>query len=215
MKKIDTAYLSAKEVALADFAKALALPIRVCIVRFILEHKNEVSRDKFGQLPFKITTISQHLSALKYLGVIKSNVKDKTTFYSVNEPLFIKMSNSFLTLFQPIRQLNEEANRLFAAFPVQKKRLPSSKKPIPLFGEYIKEKRKQKQLSQGNLALLISVDRGWISKLENSKVVPKPDKLHPLANALQLSLKEVSDIFYQNQMRNFERDINVQNHDWK
>lgn len=189
--------MSPTDVALSNFVKALALPVRICLVRFILENGNAISRMQLSDIPYNRLTVNQHINELKKLDIIKVEVKDKENFYSVNESVFIRMSNHFLTLFEPIRQLNEEANLVFSKPKIKNK--PAKKTPvqIPAFGDYLRDKRKHARLSQATLAGRIKMDRGWISKVEANKQIVKAEKLGTLAEALDTPLAELSKVYYQ------------------
>ncbi len=55
---------------LAAFARALAHPARVCIVQALLRHETLCCREIVSLLPLAQATVSQHLKALKNVGLI-------------------------------------------------------------------------------------------------------------------------------------------------
>lgn len=59
------------------------------------------------------------------------------------------------------------------------------------FGEYIKELRLKKGFNQTELAALIGLDSGGLSKVENGKKQLKEEKLTLLAEALNVDLSEL------------------------
>lgn len=90
---------------LANFAKALALPVRVAIIRMIIANGNAITKDNFCEIPFHHETINKHLSELKTLGIInitghKGNIK-----YNVDAHLFEQMACRFAYLFNGIHNL--------------------------------------------------------------------------------------------------------------
>lgn len=190
-------YISPGDLALSNFVKALALPVRICIVRYIIENSNAVKREQLAEIPYNRLTVNQHVNELKHLGIINSQTQNRETIYSVNEPVFIKMSKCFLNLFAPIRQDVEE----LPSTPKIKKAVV--KKPvttIPPFGQYVRERRKAAGLSQADLAERIRMDRALISKLETNKQPVRAEKLGLLAEALNAPLVELRQIYYQNKI---------------
>lgn len=64
---------------------------------------------------------------------------------------------------------------------------PISKK----LGKNLKEIRAKKKLSQGALARLLEVDKGYISNIENGKKNPTLATIERIANALSVSVNEL------------------------
>lgn len=202
---LNNRYISPNDIALSNFVKALALPVRICIVRFILEHGNSIKREKLAEVPYNRTTVNQHVNELKHLGIVKSETKDKEVIYSVNESVFIKMSNHFLSLFEPIRQLNDEANAVFSKPKIKQKRIKETT-PTQVIGEYIREKRKSARLSQAELAARIMADRAWISKIETNKQPLRPEKLGALADALSVPLAQLRRVYYESKINQLTKE---------
>jgi DNA-binding XRE family transcriptional regulator len=186
----------------SNFARALALPVRVCTIRVILENGNAATREMLHQIPFNEITVNKHINELKHLGIIKSVRKDRITFFSVNEDVFIQMSNNFLTLFESIGQLNEEAKSIVSRPRLKRKRAIAivEEAPIQRFGEYIKEKRKAMGILQDDLSIKLKIDRSQLSKIECNKKTLKPKKIKTLAELLQIPLTEITKIYYQDKM---------------
>lgn len=88
---------------LANFAKALASPVRVAIFRTIVTNGNLVSRENLYTIPFDHETINKHLADLKRLGVIKAQGIRGSVKYCIDEELFSQMAGEFTTLFDNIR----------------------------------------------------------------------------------------------------------------
>lgn len=84
---------------LSHFARALALPIRISIVRILIINGDWVSPDVFGELEKGKVTIDRHLKALIYLNIIKEKHYNRKTYYAINEDVFIKISEEFIALF--------------------------------------------------------------------------------------------------------------------
>ncbi len=83
---------------LANFAKALALPIRVAIIRTIMANGNSITRENFYDIPFHHETINKHVAELKNLGIIKASGYKGNIKYCVDESLFNQMAAKFTLL---------------------------------------------------------------------------------------------------------------------
>jgi len=88
---------------LANFAKALALPVRIAIVRIIMTNGNSVSKESLYSIPFNHETITKHLAELRRLGIIKAHGLRSSLKYSLDEQLFQQMAEGFAMLFDNIR----------------------------------------------------------------------------------------------------------------
>jgi predicted transcriptional regulator len=58
-------------------------------------------------------------------------------------------------------------------------------------GENLRKWRLKKNMSQGNLATALSVDRAYISNIENGRMNPTLSTLEKIANALGISSSEL------------------------
>lgn len=63
-----------------------------------------------------------------------------------------------------------------------------------MIGAKIRQQRKQKRISQEELAKKIGVKHSVISKYENNQIIPKFDTLRNIANALNISISSLVDI---------------------
>jgi predicted transcriptional regulator len=84
---------------LANFAKALALPVRVAIIRIIMANGNSITKENFHAIPFNHETINKHIAELKNLGIIKASGYKGNIRYCVDGGLFDRMANRFSMLF--------------------------------------------------------------------------------------------------------------------
>jgi len=66
---------------LAECLKALAHPARLGIVRLLAERDECVCGDIVADLPLAQSTVSQHLKALKEVGLVQGTVEGRTTGY--------------------------------------------------------------------------------------------------------------------------------------
>ncbi|WPV02101.1 helix-turn-helix transcriptional regulator [Mucilaginibacter sp. cycad4] len=93
---------------LANFAKALALPVRIAIVRIIMTNGNLVSKENLYSIPFNQETITKHLAELKRMGIVKTHGLRSSIKYSLDERLFRQMADGFAMLFENMRAFEHE-----------------------------------------------------------------------------------------------------------
>lgn len=78
---------------------------------------------------------------------------------------------------------------------LSEKRLEVLKSEIPIkIGERVREIRKQKGLTQTQLAELVGKDRQYLYKIEKAVVTPNVVTISALAIAMEIELKEFFDI---------------------
>ena len=95
-----------KEQELADFAKALAHPARIAILK-VLAQKNEcICGDIVEVLPLAQSTVSQHLKELKNAGLITGSVDGPRSCYCINWKAFEKFNSEFSFLFEKLKTTN-------------------------------------------------------------------------------------------------------------
>ena len=81
---------SRKENDVADFAKALAHPARLAILMTLAEKMECICGDLVLDLPLSQSTVSQHLKALKEVGLIKGTIDGPRSRYCVDWKVFEK-----------------------------------------------------------------------------------------------------------------------------
>ncbi len=79
-----------KEVEISDFAKVLAHPARLAILMKLAEKKECICGDLVLDLPLAQSTVSQHLKALKEMGLIRGTVDGPRSRYCINWKTFSK-----------------------------------------------------------------------------------------------------------------------------
>jgi DNA-binding transcriptional ArsR family regulator len=77
--------------AVARFAKALGHPARVAILQHLFKTNQCICGDLVLEIGLAQATISQHLKALKSLGLIQGNVEGTTVCYCVDFKNWSKM----------------------------------------------------------------------------------------------------------------------------
>lgn len=77
-----------RDLKLADFAKALSHPARVAILKALAEKKECICGELVEDLPLAQSTVSQHLKALKEVGLIKGIVDGPRSRYCIDWKVF-------------------------------------------------------------------------------------------------------------------------------
>ena len=86
--------------ALALFAKALAHPARIAILRYLADKQTCICGDIVDELPLSQSTVSQHLKELKRCGLIKGNVDGPRVCYCIHEDNWVKAREKFAGFFE-------------------------------------------------------------------------------------------------------------------
>ncbi len=95
-----------EEVAIAEMAKAMGHPARVAIIKFLLEKNACVCGDIVNELPLSQSTVSQHLKALKQIGLIAGTIDGPSVCYCINQAKWEEMRHRFDVLFSTILSSN-------------------------------------------------------------------------------------------------------------
>ncbi len=74
-----------RENKLAKYAKALAHPARISILKFLVKKQACICGDIVDELPLSQSTISQHLKELKEAGLIKGDIEGAKVCYCIDE----------------------------------------------------------------------------------------------------------------------------------
>ncbi|MBW3631304.1 MAG: metalloregulator ArsR/SmtB family transcription factor [Gemmatimonadetes bacterium] len=73
------------EEEIAALAKALGHPVRVQILRILLEREECLCGEIVDELPLAQSTVSQHLKVLREAGLIHGEIDGRRTCYCVSE----------------------------------------------------------------------------------------------------------------------------------
>ena len=76
---------TAKENKLAGYAKALAHPARISILKLLAKKQTCICGDIVDELPLSQSTVSQHLKELKEAGLIKGDIEGAKVCYCIDE----------------------------------------------------------------------------------------------------------------------------------
>ena len=98
-----------KEQDLAEFAKAIAHPARIAILKVLAEHNECICGEIVEVLPLAQSTVSQHLKELKNAGLIDGTIDGPRNCYCINWKAFEKFNQEFSLLFNKLKIKNEKS----------------------------------------------------------------------------------------------------------
>jgi len=90
---------------LAKFAKAISHPARLAILQYLAETKTCISGDISDFIPLSRTTVSQHLKALKEIGLIQGEIDGLKINYCICTSEVERVLKQFNTFFEPIENV--------------------------------------------------------------------------------------------------------------
>ena len=90
---------SQKEQDLAEFAKALAHPARIAILKVLAQHNECICGEIVEILPLAQSTVSQHLKELKNAGIIKGTIEGNAICYCIHEENWNRYRKTIDNLF--------------------------------------------------------------------------------------------------------------------
>lgn len=89
----------ANDEELSRFARALSLPVRVSMLKVLINEKSWASNEVFKHLSLTPVTRDRHLQALKDLGIVIENRQNRIAQYQINEAAFQKLIEDFKSFF--------------------------------------------------------------------------------------------------------------------
>ncbi len=98
-----------KNLKIADFADALSHPARIAILQVLAEKSECICGELVDELPLAQSTVSQHLKALKELGLIQGTIDGPRSRYCIDWKVFESYTNSlnkWATTMLKLRQDN-------------------------------------------------------------------------------------------------------------
>ncbi|MEO6489256.1 MAG: metalloregulator ArsR/SmtB family transcription factor [Ferruginibacter sp.] len=98
-----------REQDLAAFAKAMAHPARISILKALAQHNECICGEIVEILPLAQSTVSQHLKELKIAGLIDGAIDGPRSCYCINWKAFEKFNQEFNSLFNNLKLKNEKA----------------------------------------------------------------------------------------------------------
>jgi ArsR family transcriptional regulator, arsenate/arsenite/antimonite-responsive transcriptional repressor len=97
---------SQKEQDLADFAKALAHPARIAILKLLAQRNECICGEIVEVLPLAQSTVSQHLKELVSAGLVHGETDGPRSCYCINWKAFEKFNGDFNSLFEKLKEQN-------------------------------------------------------------------------------------------------------------
>ena len=79
----------------AELLRAMAHPVRICIVRGLIEKPSNVS-SIYHCLELPQSTVSQHLAVLRSRGIVAGKRQGTEVVYYVRHPLAVKIVNAII-----------------------------------------------------------------------------------------------------------------------
>jgi len=98
-----------KEQDLAEFAKALAHPARIAILKVLAQRTECICGEIVEILPLAQSTVSQHLKELKNAGLISGTVDGPRSCYCINWKAFKKFNQEFSWLFNNLKSKDKKS----------------------------------------------------------------------------------------------------------
>lgn len=97
-----------KQNDVADFAKALAHPARLAILMTLAERKECICGDLVLDLPLAQSTVSQHLKALKEIGLVKGTIDGPKSRYCIDWKIFDRFQHQMSEWSDKLSKLRQE-----------------------------------------------------------------------------------------------------------
>lgn len=98
-----------KTETLAAFAKALGHPARIAIMKFLAKQEACYFGNIHEELPIAKATVSQHLSALKEVGLIQGEIETPKVKYCINRENWEYAQQLFVEFFSI--SLNDKSDK--------------------------------------------------------------------------------------------------------
>ena len=95
---------SVKDNRIAGYAKALAHPARVAILRLLANRQVCMCGDIVEELPLSQSTVSQHLKELKSAGLIKGEIEGPRVCYCIDEAEWKQAQIAMTTFFESLKE---------------------------------------------------------------------------------------------------------------
>ncbi|MBL4668987.1 MAG: winged helix-turn-helix transcriptional regulator [Flavobacteriales bacterium] len=102
-----TTQFTAEQNRKAELYKALGHPARIAIIEFIIQQNSCVCGDIVDELPLSQSTISQHLAALKNVGIIKGDISGVKTCYCIDEEVWSELDEVSRVLVSSYSEKNK------------------------------------------------------------------------------------------------------------
>ncbi|PKL40137.1 MAG: ArsR family transcriptional regulator [Spirochaetae bacterium HGW-Spirochaetae-1] len=91
-----------REIALAEFARALAHPARIAILKTLALRNTCICGEIVDVLPLAQSTVSQHLGELKKAGLIHGEIEGPRSCYCINHDRLGELAEMFSNLLDEL-----------------------------------------------------------------------------------------------------------------
>ena len=98
----------AKEIELADLAKAISHPARIAILKTLAQKNECICGEIVEVLPLAQSTVSQHLRELVNAGLIKGTIDGPKSCYCINWEVFEKFDKTFSQFFTKAKSFEDK-----------------------------------------------------------------------------------------------------------
>ncbi len=88
-------------VNLAAFAKALAHPARVCILRYLAGRGEVACMEIVAALPLSQPACSRHINELRKAGLLQSRARGSNVFFRINESVIARFCQAMSESLHP------------------------------------------------------------------------------------------------------------------
>lgn len=95
-----TGTYSKQVITLADITKALGHPARIAILQYLVKKPGCMCGDIVNELPLSQATVSQHLKALKAIGLIQGEIEGVSVCYCIHIPTWNQYKKALEQFFQ-------------------------------------------------------------------------------------------------------------------
>ena len=102
-----------KEQGLANFAKAIAHPARIAILKVLAQKTECICGEIVEVLPLAQSTVSQHLKALQEAGLIEGTIDGPRSCYCINWKMFSKFCDQFTNSFSKLIELRKDTYKSY------------------------------------------------------------------------------------------------------
>ena len=102
---------SDRDIALAEFAKAIAHPARIVILKLLATRSSCICGEIVDELPLSQSTVSQHLKALKTAGLIQGEIEGPKTCYCLSPAGFARLEKAFPQFLSKISASFEKSKK--------------------------------------------------------------------------------------------------------
>lgn len=191
--------INENDTKLADFARALALPVRVRIIRHIVENGFSINKEDLYFADTNRETLIKHIGELRTLGIIQMEGQRGNITCHIDQNWFKQMMSDFSAIFGGSFGISASYVNMP---PIQKNNSAEEQLPEPYqhFGAFIKKHREELNINQENFAQKLTIDRSQLSRIECGKASISPDKLKALAKTLYMSYPVVKREYYSYQL---------------